>query len=160
MGVSAMLPEAAKGWLDANLFAMLVTIDPDGRPRGSVVWVERDGEELLVSTMRGRRKHQNILRDPRVTVVAFPLADPYSYVEIRGDCTIENAGAVELIESLCWRYMGHEIDTDPTGRIVLRIRPEGVVLHPSRPLQAELAERSLRAGPGRETVLRQEKRPW
>lgn len=157
--MTATLPETAKRWLDNDEFATLVTIEPDGQPHGSVVWIKRDGEELLVSTMRDRRKHRNILRDPRVTVVVFPLADPYSYVEIRGSCTIEDKGAVELIQALCWGYMGYGIDTDPTERIVLRILPQMVRFHPSRPLKARLASETPRSEPSPDPESRHGERP-
>ena len=46
------------------------------------VWIERDGDELLVSTVKGRRKHLNIEADPRVTVLVYPKDNPYSYVAV------------------------------------------------------------------------------
>ena len=126
------VPEIAKGWFDSAEFAVIATILPSGQPHQSVVWVERDGDEILVSTVKGRRKHLNIERDPRVSVLVYPASNPYSYVEIRGTATMTEEGGRDLIDRLCHRYTGAERYTMDDGtdnvRVVVRIRPEKVVL--------------------------------
>lgn len=126
------LPDLAKGWFDSAEFAVIATILPSGQPHQSVVWVERDGDEILVSTVKGRRKHLNIERDPRVSVLVYPASNPYSYVEIRGTATMTEEGGRDLIDRLCHRYTGAERYTMDDGtdnvRVVVRIRPEKVVL--------------------------------
>ncbi len=125
------LPEAARTWIDNAEFAVIATIQPDGRPQQSVVWVERDGDDLLVSTVRGRRKHLNIERDPRVDVLIYPKDAPYSYVEIRGTATMTEQGGRDLIDHLARKYMGAERYTMDDGtdnvRVIVRITPDKVV---------------------------------
>ena len=74
--MSATIPDLARVWLDAPEYATIATIQPDGSPQLSVVWVERDGDDLLVSTIEGRRKHANLVRDPRATVLVYPASCP------------------------------------------------------------------------------------
>jgi PPOX class probable F420-dependent enzyme len=125
------LPDAAKAVLDAPEFATIATVEPSGQPHLSVVWVARDGDDVLVSTVRGRRKHRNLERDPRATVLAYLKDDPYRYVEVRGTATMVDAGGPELIEALSQKYRGLPYTADEgTGnvRVVVRITPEKVVV--------------------------------
>lgn len=126
------LPDLAREWIDGAEFATIATILPSGQPHLSVVWVERDGDEILVSTVKGRRKHLNLTADPRVSLLVYPRENPYSYVEIRGVAEMTEEGGRELIDRLCHRYMGAERYTMDDGtdnvRVVVRIRPEKVVL--------------------------------
>jgi PPOX class probable F420-dependent enzyme len=128
----ATLPDAAKAWFDANEFATIATIMPDGQPQLSVVWIERDGDELLVSTTKGRRKHLNIERDPRVTVLVYPKDSPYSYLEVRGVASMTEEGGRELIDRLSKTYTGAYPYPGDEGtdnvRVVVRIVPDKVVL--------------------------------
>ena len=117
--------------LDAAEFATIATTNPNGYPQLSVVWIERDGNDLLVSTIKGRRKHLNMERDPRVTVLVYPKDNPYSYVEVRGRVTMTEEGGRELIDRLCQQYTGGDRYTGDDGtdnvRVVCRITPEKVV---------------------------------
>lgn len=128
----AELPEAARDWIDGHEFATIATILPDGRPHLSVVWVARDGDDLLVSTVKGRRKHLNLERDPRATVLIYPRTAPYRYVEVRGTVTMTEEGGRELIDRLNAAYNGTEryVGDDGTDhvRVVVRITPDKVFL--------------------------------
>lgn len=126
------LPDEAKAWIDNHEFATIATLMPDGRPQLSVVWIARDGDDLLVSTVKGRRKHLNLERDPRTTVLIYPTGSPYTYLEVRGTATMTEEGGVALIDRLndsyhpgAGRYTGDE-GTDNV-RVVVRITPEKVV---------------------------------
>ena len=137
--MSAVLPDEAKQWIDRGEFATIATIEPDGRPHLSVVWLKRDGDDLLISTVKGRRKYTNVLRDPRVTVLVFPADNPYTYVEVRGRGEMTEEGGQELIEELCRKYMDRGVDPDPGSvRVVLRVKPEKVVYH--LPREVRLAQ--------------------
>jgi PPOX class probable F420-dependent enzyme len=131
--MSATIPDDAKAWLDAPEFATIATIEPDGRPQLSVVWISRDGDDLLVSTVAGRRKHRNIERDPRVTVLVFPKDSPYRYLEVRGTASMTEEGGRELIDEHARKYHGAERYTADDGtdnvRVVVRITPDKVVSH-------------------------------
>ncbi len=125
------IPESVQPWLDGTEFATIATNLPNGWPHLSVVWLERDGDELLVSTVKGRRKHLNIERDPKVTVLVYPKDNPYSYVEIRGTATMTEVGGRDLIDRLARRYTGADRyaydDVTDNVRVVVRISPERVV---------------------------------
>ena len=125
------LPEAARAMLDAANFATIATIEPDGRPQLSVVWVRRDGDDVLVSTIIGRRKHTNLSRDPRATVLVYPAEAPYTYVEVRGSVTMTEEGGRELIDELAHKYTGGRYTYDDgtdNVRVVVRLTPEKVVV--------------------------------
>jgi PPOX class probable F420-dependent enzyme len=129
--MTTLIPDDVRAWFDAPEFATIATLLPDGRPHLSVVWIERDGDELLVSTVKGRRKHLNIEQDPRVTVLVYPKDNPYSYVEVRGTATMTEEGGRELIDRLAHAYMGLDRyafdDGTDNVRVVVRITPDKVV---------------------------------
>jgi PPOX class probable F420-dependent enzyme len=126
------LPDAAKAWIDAHEFATLATIEPDGRPHLSVVWIAYHGDDLLISTVEGRRKHQNLVRDPRASVLIHPREQPYSYLEVRGTTSMTREGGRELIDALAQGYTGAQRYTMDDGtdnvRVVVRLTPEKVLL--------------------------------
>ena len=78
------LSEQTRKLVDGRNYAVLATVNPDGSPQTSVVWVGRDGDDLLFSTVEERVKHRNMMRDPRVSVSAIDGEDPENYVELRG----------------------------------------------------------------------------
>ena len=82
MGIA--LSQATLRLLDGPNYAVLATINRDGSPHSSAMWVGRDGDDLVFSTLEGRVKHRNMLRDPRVSVTVIDSADPENYVELRG----------------------------------------------------------------------------
>ncbi|MFB8034337.1 PPOX class F420-dependent oxidoreductase [Streptomyces sp. NPDC056004] len=124
---------AVRSLLDSTHPAVLSTLNPDGSPQSSVVWVSRDGGELLISTEQGRRKERNILRDPRVGLTVFDLARPHLYVEIRGTATVaEDVGravTVRIAEEYLGPGGGKEYLEAPPERIrvVVRITPTKIL---------------------------------
>ena len=126
------LPEPVSMIFDSPEFATLATLQPDGQPHLSVVWVARDGHVLLMSTVRGRQKHRNLERDPRATVLVYPKANPYSYVEVRGTVTMTEQGGCELIDRLNLEYTGGDRYTMDDGteniRVVIRLIPSKVIV--------------------------------
>jgi PPOX class probable F420-dependent enzyme len=127
--MSVRLPQIVKDLADSVIYATLATIRPDGAPRMTVLWVARDGDELLMSTMRGQAKERDISRDPRVGVMFLDQANPYSYVEVRGQATLTEVGGRELIDELSLKYLGdtyHWDDPDEV-RVVIRVRADRVL---------------------------------
>ena len=103
--------------LDGRHFAVLATINPDGGPQTSAMWVGRDGDDVLFSTVAGRRKHRNLERDPRASVTVIDSADPYNYVELRGRVvTMEEDVGRAFDTGLSWKYDGRDPDPDRPGR--------------------------------------------
>jgi PPOX class probable F420-dependent enzyme len=78
------LSEATLQLLDGRNYAVLATVNPDGSPQTSAMWIGRDGSDVLFSTVAGRVKHRNMLRDPRISVSILDSSDPENYVELRG----------------------------------------------------------------------------
>ncbi|MER6212706.1 MULTISPECIES: PPOX class F420-dependent oxidoreductase [unclassified Streptomyces] len=119
--------------LDSPHPAVLSTLNPDGSPQSSVVWVTREGDDVLVSTERGRRKERNMARDGRVSLTVFDLANPYLYAEIRGTATItEDTGravALRIAEEYLGPGKGKEYGdaSDGAVRVVVRITPAKVL---------------------------------
>ncbi|MFC5722581.1 PPOX class F420-dependent oxidoreductase [Streptomyces gamaensis] len=118
---------------DTPVFATVATVQPDGSPQLSVTWIKRDGDDLLFSTTVGRRKEQNLRRDPRVTVMINPPNAPYTYAEVRGTATVTTDGGPQLIDELARKYTGKDYaDFNPAAkedaqRVVVRIAPRKVV---------------------------------
>ncbi len=114
--------------LDGRNYAVLATVNPDGSPQTSAMWVGRDGADLLFSTVVGRVKHRNMARDPRVSVTVLDAEDPENYVELRGRVTItpDTGRAVDTV--LSWKYDGKDPEDDRPGavRVVVRLVVEKV----------------------------------
>jgi len=121
--------DLAKRLIDASTFAIVSTVNPDGGPQSSVVWVKRDGDDVLFSTIRGRRKTRNMERDPRVSIALYDPADPYHYVEVRGPVSLTEDGGPELIEELSQKYDGAPFrEGNPANvRVVVRVTPAKVI---------------------------------
>lgn len=126
---STELPDAARAAVDGKNFATVATLEPDGQPQLSVVWITRDGDDLIFSTTRGRRKTDNLERDARVTVLVYPLDAPYSYLEVRGLAELTEQGGRELIDELSRKYTGgdYTMDGPDAVRVVVRVKADKVV---------------------------------
>jgi PPOX class probable F420-dependent enzyme len=130
--MAAELNDDVRELLDQPNPAVLATVNADGSPQTSVVWVGRDGGDLLISTAAGRRKERNLRRDPRVSLSVYDQADPQRYAEIRGRASVtEDAGralAVRLAEEYEGPGAGEEYLRLPPEviRVVVRIKPEHV----------------------------------
>jgi len=124
------LPDLAKKLIDSKNFATLATINPNGSPQSSVIWVKREDDVVVFSTILGRRKTLNMQRDPRVSLVLFDPAQPYEYAEIRGEVSMATDGGPELINELSVLYDGVPFrEKDPTAtRVVCRLVPSKVII--------------------------------
>jgi PPOX class probable F420-dependent enzyme len=126
--MSISLSDATVALVDGKNYAILATINPDGSPQTSVLWVGRDGNDLLFSTVAGRVKHRNMERDPRVSVTVLDSADPENYVELRGRVSMTPDVGRALDTRLSWKYDGRDPGEDRPGavRIVVRMVVEKV----------------------------------
>lgn len=109
--------------LDGKNYAVLATLNADGSPQTSAMWIGRDGEDLLFSTVEGRVKHRNMLRDARISVTVLDAADPENYVELRGRVTMTPDIGRKIDTQLSWKYDGKDPDPDRPGavRVVVRM---------------------------------------
>ena len=117
------LSEATLRLVDGKNYAVLATVNPDGSPQTSVMWVGRDGNDLLFSTVEGRVKHRNMRRDPRVIVAVIDSSDPENYVELRGRVSMTPDVGRALDTQLSWKYDGQDPGQDRPGavRVVVRM---------------------------------------
>jgi PPOX class probable F420-dependent enzyme len=128
-----LIPPAARALLESDALAHLVTIEPDGRPQVSCVWVGVEGdEEIVFASIGPRRKLDNIERDPRVALSvqgtgtnAIGLRE---HLVVHGIARIEDGGAPELLQHLAHTYVGPDVRfppmDDPPPGVVVRITAE------------------------------------
>jgi PPOX class probable F420-dependent enzyme len=123
-----VLDDRVKDLLDGRPFAVLATLNPDGTPQTSVIWVARDGDVLVFTTHDQRRKARNLLRDPRASVTVFAADDPYRTADIRGPVELVDDPGRRLSVELTRRYLGQDPPPDPPGshRLIGRLTPEHV----------------------------------
>lgn len=104
--VTVSLPESHRTLLDGGACVALTTVMPDGQPQVTPVWCNREGDYVLLNTMRGFRKERNMRANPRVTLLAYDPGHPLHHLEIRGtvvDMTEE--GALEHLDHLTQVYL-------------------------------------------------------
>ena len=163
----AALPNEAHELIESGPLAHLVTLNPDGSPQVTCIWVGLDGDELVSGHLGDRRKLQNVRRDPRVALsLEGTRIDPpglKEYLVIHGRARLEEGGAPELLQRLAHYLEARRhvpADGRPAGRLHdahhhrahRRRRPLGAPLAPgggrSRPrphIAAELALSAVRA---------------
>ena len=116
--------------LQEPAFCQLATLMPDGSPQNTQVWVDTDGEHILVNTAEGRQKVRNVRRDPRVALNVVDPANAWRLATIRGRVTeITTAGADDLIDQLAQKYLGVEhypFRNAAETRVTLTIAPERI----------------------------------
>ena len=119
----------ARLFTDRN-WGVIATIREDGSPQATPVWIDYDGEDVLVNSARGRAKVKNVERDPRATVTVLPAENQQAgYVMVSGTATLVEEGALEHINMLARKYLGE--DKYPylgpgEERVIIRISPERV----------------------------------
>ncbi len=120
------LHHALKAAIDAGVHGHLVTINPDGSPQVTVIWLGRDGDDLLVAHLGAGKKMRNLDRDPRCTV-SFEVdgvSGPglMNYAVLHGTAQVTDGGAPEVLQELAPRFLGEGVkfppmDNPPPGRI-------------------------------------------
>ncbi len=107
-------------------YGVLATLMPDGSPQTSVVWVDSDGEHLLVNTEVHRQKFQNVSRNDRVSLVVWDHEKPDREGEVRGRVidTVTGSDARKHIDRLSEKYTGASYGLPiKSERVILRIEP-------------------------------------
>src|SRR5439155_25104403 len=103
--MATLSEKQAKLFTDRN-WGVIATIREDGSPQATPVWIDYDGENVLVNSARGRTKVTNIERDPRATVTVLPAEDQQSgYVMVRGAAKIVGERAFEPIRVLAHKFL-------------------------------------------------------
>ncbi|MDX1510046.1 MAG: PPOX class F420-dependent oxidoreductase [Nitriliruptorales bacterium] len=124
------LSDRVREVIDKQTFAFLATVNPDGSPQVSPVWIDRDEDLIVFNTAEGRVKHRNILHDPRVGLSFVDPDNAYRMVAIQGRVVdLDTTDADEHIDWLARKYLG--VDTYPNHRedetrVIVRIEPTRV----------------------------------
>jgi PPOX class probable F420-dependent enzyme len=122
------IPDSARKVLEGPGLAHLVTVEPDGRPQVSIVWVGLDGDEIVAGHLPEHRKIRNMRRDPRVALsVETDTRNELGlneYVVVHGRAHITEGGAPELLQRLAHVYLGPEVKFPPMAD-----PPPGYITH-------------------------------
>jgi len=119
------LPDSAKDLIRSGALGHLVTMNPDGSPQVTCVWVAVDGDDLMTAHLNPtQRKLENVRGNPRVAV-SFEGTEIHppglrEYLVVHGHATIEEGGAAELLQELAHVHLGPEVrfpamDNPPPG---------------------------------------------
>lgn len=133
-----ILNDSARDVIDGSHVAVLATSNRDGRPQSSVIFIKRDGDTVLFSTIKGRLKTRNMTRDPRVSLVVVDKNNAGRYVEIRGTVDITDDPDKTLMYEMYDRYMGGATPPpEPDAhRLIVRITLEKLWQWPPLPASA------------------------
>ncbi len=126
--MSSAILDKYRDLFDKKVFAGLATLMPDGSPQVTPVWIDFDGEHVLVNTAAGRRKDKNLQRDGRVAVTLVDPDNPYRYLEVRGRVAERtHDGADDHINKMAKKYLGQDVypGRQPGEvRVLYKIKPE------------------------------------
>ena len=123
-----LIPDAARAVIESGALAHLVTLERDGRPQVSCVWVGLEDGDIVFASLGERRKLDNIRRDPRVALSmegsgtnSMGLRE---YLVVHGTARIVEGGGPELLQRLARVYLGPDVRFPPVDD-----PPPGVVAH-------------------------------
>ena len=125
--MAATLTDDVRRALTAGRLAHLSTVNPDGSPQVSVVWIGLDGDDIVIGHLGQGRKVANIERDPRVALtVEAEGSNPVgmaNYLIVHGTARLEPGGAPELLQRLAEVYVGPGVkfppyDDPPPGNVI------------------------------------------
>lgn len=123
------IPDSHKDLLGAQV-GVLGTIGASGRPQLSATWFLADGETVKISLNTARQKVKNLQANPKVSFLILDPANPYKYVELRGDAEITPDDDYAFAAKVGAKYGGADLrDRDQPGdsRVVVAIKPTRVV---------------------------------
>jgi PPOX class probable F420-dependent enzyme len=127
-----LIPEPARELVESEALAHLVTLEPDGRPQVSCVWVGLEDGDIVFASLGERRKLDNIRRDPRVSLsIEGTAMNPIGlreYLVVHGTARIVEGGGPELLQRLALTYIGPDTKfppmDDPPPGVVVHVTPE------------------------------------
>lgn len=120
--------EETRRLLDGRNVATVATLNSDGGPQTSVVWILRDADAVLFSTTTERMKARNLARDPRVSLTVFNADNPYHSVDIRGTVELIEDREKSLPRRLSRKYLGEDPPAEPdeVHRLIIRVTPHRI----------------------------------
>ncbi len=126
----ASIPASHRDLLEKPNIGHLATLMPDGSPQVTPVWVDIEGDTLLINTAEGRVKTRNLDRDGRVAISIADQQNPYRYIQVRGRVIARtHDGADDHIDRLAKKYLGQDrypFRQPGEQRVLYRIQPEHV----------------------------------
>ena len=129
--MTTTLSTKARALIERPVIASVATVDAEGHPQVTPIWIDLDGSDLVFNTAKGRVKTENLERDPHVAISVVDPDDPYNVVVVRG--TVEGTvdGADAHIDSLANKYLG--VDTYPMRqpgevRVKYRVHADKIVM--------------------------------
>lgn len=104
------LTEQVRARVAAPVFWHLATINADGTPHVSPMWIDLEGDHVMFNTAIGRVKEENLRRDPRLSLTCIDPDNPYDRMQIRGRAVrfVEGDDADRCMDRLAQKYVGTE----------------------------------------------------
>jgi PPOX class probable F420-dependent enzyme len=127
---AAHIPDSYLDLFKKKAFAHLATLMPKGQPQVTPVWIDYDGQHILVNTAEGRQKDKNLERDGRVAISILDPDNAYRYLEVRGRVVERtHKGADAHIDAMALKYLGKEkypFRQPNEVRVIFKIEPEHI----------------------------------
>ncbi len=124
----ATIPEQYKDLFQKKAFAHLATVNADGAPQVTPIWVDFDGAHIRFNTAKGRVKDRNLRRIPRVALAIMDPDNPYRYLRVSGRVVeVTEQGADQHIDALAKKYLGQDrypFRQPGEVRVMYKILPE------------------------------------
>ena len=120
------LTDAEREFIENPFVGVVTTLQRDGSPQSTVVWVDVDDEGVSINTAHGRVKPRNLAHDPRLSVVVVDPQDPYRWFKVLGTGRLVDEGADEQIDRLSKKYKGRDVYASRQPgeqRVTVRIDP-------------------------------------
>jgi PPOX class probable F420-dependent enzyme len=132
--MAEQLSRAAIELIERPVVAHLATVDAKGRPQLTPLWIDHDGNDILVNTAAGRAKEVNMRRNPSVAISMYPPEDPYTVLAIQGTVVeMTTEGADAHIDALAKKYLNqdtYQMRQPGEVRVKVRIRPDRILAQP------------------------------
>ena len=132
----SIIPDSHKDLLENPITATFTTVSPSNKPENTAVWFSWDGDYILVNSIEGRRKPDNIRKNPSVAVFVIDPTNNERWIDVRGvvEEIIPDEGDAN-IEAHSRRYTGKAFYGGYTmmarkgteTRIIFKIKPQRVV---------------------------------
>jgi PPOX class probable F420-dependent enzyme len=136
--MAVTIPDTHRDLLQGAYHGVLATMMADGTPQSSIVWVDYDGEFLLVNTTLERQKGRNMQANPKVALLVIDPQNSSRWIEVRGlAAAMTETGAEAHADRLTRLYTGKTKfygDIYPAGqkeketRVIVRVKPVKVSL--------------------------------
>jgi PPOX class probable F420-dependent enzyme len=128
----ADLHSEARELIESDRLAHMVTLNPDGSPQVSCIWVGLDGDEIVSGHLPRNQKVKNVERNPQVAIsiegAGLNEVGLREYLVVRGTARVQQGGAAELLQRLAHVYLGPDVKfppmDDPPPGYVIRTTPE------------------------------------